>query len=200
MKKILLLILKVLLGIIGLLVISISVILYKEAYIPYKQQEDLIKRTVEEFDTKLQSDADSIKMKYAIRLIERFYPMGRMQIDYRITNDSLSYLLGPVTDYITDKAMKNNCTCQEYLGHIYLYGIHVEKDSVKAFYWWNEAAKQGYIAAYNCLGIAYADGIGVPANVELARQWFMKAADAGSDDAKYNLVMGLGEDFQTIFK
>ena len=69
------------------------------------------------------------------------------------------------------------------------------------------ATEQGhYLAAYN-LGVAYADGEGVPQDHEQAVAWWWKAADLGSARAQYNLgvaysrgIMGVPQDEERAVK
>jgi TPR repeat protein len=51
------------------------------------------------------------------------------------------------------------------------------------------AAKQGYSAAQYNLGIMYLNGKGVPRNPQLAKDYFMKAADSRHRAACYELGM-----------
>lgn len=75
---------------------------------------------------------------------------------------------------------------QFYLGICYTYGILVKKDSTKAFYWYNEAAKNGNDEAMCNLGICYNSGFGVERNIELAYDCYLKAAKMPSWMSKGN--------------
>lgn len=56
-----------------------------------------------------------------------------------------------------------------------------------AFELWHDAAEQGHAHAQYNLGIAYANGIGVVADIRQAIYWWRQAADQGNTDAQYNL-------------
>lgn len=104
---------------------------------------------------------------------------------------------------IESEAYNGNPIAQYLIGHIYIgpkvsrYDILVRNntyervysvapDTVKAVYWWNEAAKQGYTLAYNCMGIAYKFGYGVDKDMNKAIEFLKKGAEAGDADAQCN--------------
>ena len=62
--------------------------------------------------------------------------------------------------------------------------------------WLGKAAENRLRAAYESLGILYAQGIGLPQDFAAAADWFQRAAAEGSASALYNLgtlqVKGLG--------
>lgn len=62
----------------------------------------------------------------------------------------------------------------------------MEEDFAKAAYWWNEAANQGYVRAYNNLGMLYKLGIGVNVDLRLAVEYLRKGAEAGEHWAQRN--------------
>ncbi len=47
----------------------------------------------------------------------------------------------------------------------------------KAFYWWSESAKQGYVAAHNNIALCYSEGKGVAQNKEKAVEIYKKLAE-----------------------
>ncbi len=53
--------------------------------------------------------------------------------------------------------------------------------------WYRMAAEQGFTEAQNNLGIAYANGQGVPQDYAEATKWFRMAAEQGLAGAQYNL-------------
>ena len=104
---------------------------------------------------------------------------------------------------IESEAYNGNPIAQYLIGHIYIgpkvsrYDILVRNisyervysvapDTVKAVYWWNEAAKQGYTLAYNCMGIAYKLGYGVDKDMNKAIEFLKKGAEAGDAEAQCN--------------
>lgn len=80
-------------------------------------------------------------------------------------------------------------TDQFNLGQLYREGKMIEQDNVKAAYWYNKAAVQGYAYAQYNLGVCYQDGMGVQQNSSVAVMWFHKAALQGSAAAQHNLAV-----------
>ncbi|HRV98605.1 MAG TPA: tetratricopeptide repeat protein, partial [Aminobacteriaceae bacterium] len=54
------------------------------------------------------------------------------------------------------------------------------KDSMKAFYWFDRAARNGYIDAMVNLGVLYEKGDGAVFSPEKAIRWYTEAAEKGS--------------------
>jgi len=75
------------------------------------------------------------------------------------------------------------------LGYMYLYGQNgVETDYVKAFHFYELAAKQNNVIALNNLGSLYFNGIGTEVDYAKAAELFKAAAELGSEDAAVNLA------------
>ena len=79
--------------------------------------------------------------------------------DDKITDRMYPYL-NEAFRTVESEAYNGNPDFQYLLGRIYINGIirlgstysrmySIKPDTVKAIYWWNEAAKQKYILAYN---------------------------------------------------
>lgn len=102
---------------------------------------------------------------------------------------------------IESEAYNGNPIAQYLIGNIYIgpkvsrYDIlgrnisyervySVAPDTVKAVYWWNEAAKQGYSQAYYSMGIAYKLGWGVDKDMNKAIDFLKKGAEAGDAEAQ----------------
>ena len=86
---------------------------------------------------------------------------------------------------IRGAALKGLAEAKYIMGLCFARGEGVPKDSLIAFRWLDEAAKQGLAIAQNCLGQGYEDGI--PNNVEQAVKWYQEAANQGFVEAQYNL-------------
>ena len=96
------------------------------------------------------------------------------------------------------EAYNGNPQMQYLLGRMYLgmlkykgFDIYeteyaVIPDTVKAVYWWNEAAKQDYTPAYNSMGIAYKLGLGVDVDLKKAIDYLKKGAESGDAKAQCN--------------
>jgi hypothetical protein len=67
-----------------------------------------------------------------------------------------------------------------------------EKNPAAAFKLMSQSAEQGYVPAQAHLGMLYANGKGVEQDYRLARQWFVKAGDAGHALAKSSATNGRG--------
>jgi TPR repeat protein len=78
----------------------------------------------------------------------------------------------------------------------YLLGRGVPQDNKQAFYYFNQAAKQGDLFAENEIAYMYAAGKGTSRNYEKSFYWYKKAAGHGLSSAEYNLGLlylhGLG--------
>ena len=78
---------------------------------------------------------------------------------------------------------------QMNLAYMYLYGTNgVQKDSNKAFEYYQMAAEQNNPIALNNLGSLYFNGIGTNPDVKKAVALFTKAAELGNDNAAINLA------------
>ena len=65
---------------------------------------------------------------------------------------------------------------------------HYETELAESLEVISELAEAGVPASQNSLGCMYRDGINVEKNIEIAKQWFERAAKYGNDDAKINLA------------
>ena len=72
----------------------------------------------------------------------------------------------------------------DHAGAIFNLGCYLSKDdSVKAAEYYEKAANLGHAKAQINLGVCYELGTGVPKDVDLAAQWYRKAADQGNQSA-----------------
>ena len=86
-------------------------------------------------------------------------------------------------------AYRGDRDAQYDLATMYMEGKGVEKDAVKAFEWYQKAAKQGDVDAQFIVGVLYAEGEGVQKNYAKAMEWYLKAANQGDSDG---VVCGRG--------
>ena len=77
--------------------------------------------------------------------------------------------------------------CQ--VGYFYLEGLGVEKDTAKALYWTERAAKHGDRDGQYNLGWFYEEGIGTERDVEKAKYWYERAAEQGHELAVGKLTI-----------
>lgn len=80
-------------------------------------------------------------------------------------------------------ANEGNGFAQLIMGDIYRDGndaLNVSQNLAKSFRWYQKAANQGFMSAQNNLGVMYANGQGVRQDYKIAKEWFGKACDNGS--------------------
>jgi len=76
---------------------------------------------------------------------------------------------------------------QTKTGNLFRKGDGVEKDYVKAVYWYRRAANQGFAGAQNNLAVMYEQGLGVPKNKSEAAKWYRKAAEQHNAYAQHSI-------------
>jgi len=69
-------------------------------------------------------------------------------------------------------------------------GVDGPRNSNRAAFYYKKAAELGHIQAMNNIGVAYADGDGVPHDDNKAMNWLKKSARLGNSEAMYNLALG----------
>lgn len=85
-----------------------------------------------------------------------------------------------VMNLFTRAAEAGNAEAQFNLALNYSQGLYgAPKNEAQSFYWADLAAKQGYAQAERFLGACYEFGFGIPANQELASEWYQKAEAQG---------------------
>lgn len=159
---------------------------YNNTYLPEKKLNDAIS----DVKSKFNSDNDSLKAEYAFYLLEKNHKWDYDGVNDADINQKLKEYQDSSFQYIEAKAFAGEPEMLYLLGNLYYWGDKrynfVNSDEVKAAYWWNEAAKNGHIKAYNSLGIAYKEGIGVGVDLVKAVEYLKKGADAGDDKAQMN--------------
>jgi uncharacterized protein len=91
--------------------------------------------------------------------------------------------------YYIQAAEAGDAEAQYISGGMYLKGLGVEKDFIKAFQLLHEAAKQGRSTAESeqILAQAFLLGKGVPKNYQKAIKWYSNAAEKGNKDSQNEL-------------
>lgn len=84
-------------------------------------------------------------------------------------------------------AIAGNRQAQHDLGAFYAAGRQIERDFVRAAYWFREAAMRGVPNAQYNLGVLLQRGLGVPQDTVMATQWYQRAAHNNHPEAQYNL-------------
>ncbi|HHS83748.1 MAG TPA: sel1 repeat family protein [Gammaproteobacteria bacterium] len=77
---------------------------------------------------------------------------------------------------------------QYQLGRSYLIGKGTEKDTRKAGFWFNKAARNGHVISQRILATMYYSGIGLRKAPAHALKWFRKAAENGDTVAQTALA------------
>lgn len=141
--------------------ISYAFVYMSEYYKNKKSQKDLDNMCAYIRD-KLNSENDSTKAYYAMKILE-------INTDWecdKISNEDISNELSPyrkqALKIIKSIANQGNAMMQYNLAQMYYFSsdYYIESDTVKAVYWWNEAAKNGYPQAFFPLAISYESGLG----------------------------------------
>jgi len=89
----------------------------------------------------------------------------------------------------TKAANGGNPEAMYNLGQQYEKGAGVAKDDKKSVYWYEKSAKHHHAFAEFEMGYAFAEGIGgLPKDINLAIDWYTKAANQGGVPAQHNLA------------
>ena len=159
---------------------------YTYTYIPEKKLIAALK----EIEVSINSSNDSIKALYALYVLDKKHKWGFEGVSDSDISSNLSIYRKSSFNLIEAKAFAGKAWYQYYLGQFYYWGDnnyhYVESNNTKAAYWWNEAASQKFKPAYNNLGIAYKEGIGVEIDLRKAAHFLKLGAEAGEDFAKGN--------------
>ena len=184
---------KYLLGlvIIGIIIGCISAIYcyYYYTYLP-EQERKKARIIAERITSHIHTKDDSVNAEWAHRILYK-ETTWHEQVDDKYITEQLESVRSDALAVIESAAFNGNPKWQYILGDIYLLGenadfrrfsdYYVESDFDKSTYWYNEAAKQGYISAYYKLWLAYKEGRGVNVNMRKAVDFLQKGAEAGSE-------------------
>ena len=77
---------------------------------------------------------------------------------------------------------------QWMLGHEFEFGVGIDIDYEKSFYWYEKSAKQGNAIGQARLGMAYRWGTGVEQSDRNAQIWLLKSAKQGSPTGQWGLA------------
>ena len=81
-------------------------------------------------------------------------------------------------------ADQGSAEAEQQLGYCYQMGLGVNTDPKEAFRWYGLAAERHLASAMYSLGQMYFSGIGTAPDAAAGRAWIMRAASAGSSDAR----------------
>lgn len=79
-------------------------------------------------------------------------------------------------------------------GQLLTRGRGVGQDLVAAYEMFCQAAAKGHAKSMNLLGRFHHEGVVVPKDIQLARQWYQRSAEAGDFRGQYNHAAELAED------
>lgn len=197
------------LGIVLLAALIIAgILLYNylhDNYIPKKKLDKAVAVILEKFNS------EETRTEMAYNILRKDYDWGYDSIQYdgcygnKYIKDELSEYRSKAFAVIENAAFQGDAKCQYYLGGMYYQGNKYFRfpecpypytnafskneedcDQEKAAYWWNESAQNGYVPAFNKIGICYKKGIGVAKDMYKAIEWLKKGAEAGESMAQKN--------------
>lgn len=179
---------------------------YKYDYLPQKALNDACNDVLAKFHSN--DKAVSIECSRKILLNEWAFVDDLETWGYDdVPNNHITKRMYPYRNEafkkIESEAYNGNPRVQYLLGHIYIgkyvnryRGVgrsiiyvreySVQPDTIKAVYWWNEASKQGFIPAFNSMGIAYKLGWGVVKDMNKSFEYLKKGAESGDAKAQCN--------------
>jgi len=77
---------------------------------------------------------------------------------------------------LQQRAYTGDAEAQYALANIFQKGIHVQKNTNHAFYWYQRAAQQGNLLAQYNVWFAYLTGEGTQIDAQKAEKWFARAS------------------------
>lgn len=104
-----------------------------------------------------------------------------------VENETAS--LEQAVETIKKTAEQGDAAAQYKLGVLYLQGLGMMQNSVRACYWYRKAAEQGQMEAQYMLGLMFSKGEGVPQDFVQARQWWEKAAAQKDTTGDNNVIL-----------
>jgi TPR repeat protein/serine/threonine protein kinase len=121
--------------------------------------------------------------------IMRIYALGQAAIeqDYEIAQFIGNRIISWIRTETQSPIKYVACNAQFLLGCCYSEGLGVPKDEKEAFFWYKEAAMNGFSLAQAYLGYCYFSGKGILQNQYEAVYWYTLAAKEGHSSAQTNL-------------
>ena len=88
----------------------------------------------------------------------------------------------------SELAERGDAKAQYFCAGMYEFAQGVEKNDVKALYWYEKAAEQGVRDAQQAVAYRYMQGIGTQVNKEKATHWYMKSDRSVSEKDRLELA------------
>lgn len=184
---------KLLAGLIVAIGIIVAGFAWYKYYIDYTLPQKKENKAVDVVESKLHSDDPAIKLICAYEILKNIHSDNFDEfiyygdVKFGVVRERYDALKIEAFEYIQKEAFAGDAKSQYLLGNLYYFKeTFVSQDDEKAAYWWNEAALQGYVRAYNNIGVCYKDGTGVNKDLKLAVEWLKKGAESGEKYAQYN--------------
>lgn len=159
---------------------------YHYTYIPEKLLEEASNDVIAKYQTQ---DMD-VKYSLSCDILDKEKAWGYEGVSDDKLSKEIANLQEEAFKYIEGLAYEGDPKAQYFLGNLYYWGdekyYYVKSNHDKAAYWWKESASQGYVNAYNNLGIAYKNGVGVKVDMYKAVKYLKMGAEAGEDYAQSN--------------
>lgn len=144
-------------------------------------------------------DGDVVLLGFSKYILDRFYPKANIRLEeveaiyQKGCEAHLDEDWVEAAKYYKEAAECGHVAAMEALGEFYISGW-VEEDHEKGLMWLERAAEQGSADACCALGHYYNDGYGSKPNHRLAKEWWEKAIDLGSDAAEMFYEKNFGEE------
>jgi TPR repeat protein len=97
--------------------------------------------------------------------------------------------------YYTQAAHNGHAIAQYYMGNLFQFGV--DKNYIKAFYYYDLSAKGGFSFGLNMLGYCYSKGIGTFVDKKKAFNFYIRAANMDNRTAQYNVAVCFNEGIGT---
>ena len=110
--------------------------------------------------------------------------MAKLLLIKYLRNESMKIIY---SEELAQRAQSNNSEAQYQIGNCYHYGKGIDFDFVRAFDWYEKAAKQGHPRAQCNLACLYNIGDKDPKNAKIAWEWMLRSAEQNFAPAQTNL-------------
>ena len=147
-------------------------IVYKDPMVPYSTNE---------------TEFNDYALKRLNRIIDSIGIPETESMSYFMSkiNDADSFVGN--TDSIAEKAHREIVESEVNLGLCYMFGFGGSSKNInKGIKYISKAADSGNAVAQYLIGVCYDNGIGVEVDIELAIDWYRKAAEQGVVEAQYD--------------
>lgn len=126
----------------------------------------------------LRQDSEDVK-KYIDKIMNSKDPLATFSSAFFFQKEpeKQETIIKNTFDTVLKMAEDGNAFAQTEIGNLYYSGSNtVEKNPEKAFYWWSEAAKQGFISAKLNIALCYQYGTGIMKDEEKALDIYKELA------------------------